>query len=75
VIEQVVIAFTGTVSIFLTQSRNEQKRKYACLVGMAGQPFWFIATYQAQQWGILALTLLYTLAWARGIYYHWIIKS
>jgi hypothetical protein len=74
-IEQVAIACTGTVSIFLTQSKSEQARKYACLVGIAGQPFWIYATYQAAQWGILALTFLYTLAWSRGIYTHWIVKQ
>lgn len=73
-IEQAVIAFTGTVAIFLTQSKSAETRKYACLFGIAGQPFWIYSTYQAAQWGIFALTFLYTLAWARGIYTHWIIK-
>jgi len=71
-IEQGVIAFTGTVSIFLTQSKTQEKRKYACLVGLAGQPFWMYATYSTAQWGMFALTILYTLAWTQGIYNNWI---
>jgi len=74
-IEQFAIACTGTVSIFLTQSKSEETRKYACLVGIVGQPFWIYATVAAAQWGMFALTLLYTLAWSRGIYTHWIAKQ
>jgi hypothetical protein len=71
-IDQVGIALTGVTAIFLSQSKQEWLRRYACLFGMAGQPFWIYAAVKAEQWGILALTVLYTLAWAKGVWTHWL---
>jgi len=73
-IAQAGIALTGTVAIFLTQSKSAEARRYACLFGIAGQPFWIYETFIAEQWGMFALTFLYTLAWLKGIYTHWIVK-
>lgn len=71
-IDQIGIACTGVVAIFLTQSKHEWMRRYACLFGIAGQPFWIYSAVHAEQWGVLTLTALYTLAWARGVWTHWI---
>lgn len=70
--EQIGIALTGAVAVFLTQSKSESLRRYACLFGMAGQPFWFIAAWDAQQMGILFVSCLYALAWAKGVHMHWL---
>ena len=40
--------------------------------GLASQPFFFYATWTAGQYGMLALTALYAIGWATGIYNHWI---
>jgi hypothetical protein len=74
-IAQFGIALTGTVAIFLTQSKSAEARRYACLFGIAGQPFWIYETWFATQWGMFALTFLYTLAWLKGIYTHWIVTQ
>lgn len=66
-IEQIGIALTGVVAIWLTQDKSANRRKYACLFGLAGQPFWFYSAFIAHQWGVLALTCIYTLAWAKGL--------
>jgi hypothetical protein len=71
-IDQVGIAFTGVTAIFLTQSKQERLRRYACLFGIAGQPFWFWSAITAEQWGVTVLCCLYTLAWAKGVWQHWI---
>ena len=71
---QIIIALTGVVAIFLTQSKDASWHKYACLVGILGQPFWMMATYQSEQWGMFVLTLFYTLAWLRGIVNFWIVR-
>lgn len=70
-LEQYMIAGTGVTAIFLSQSVNSEYRRYACLFGLAGQPFWMYAAYTADQWGILVLTLFYTLAWMKGVKTHW----
>ena len=70
-IDQIGIALTGVTAIALSQSAPRLQR-YACLFGLAGQPFWIWSAWHAGQWGILALTSLYTLAWAKGLWTHWI---
>lgn len=69
---QMAIAVTGVVAILLTQQSNDRWKKYACLFGIAGQPFWFISAYTAEQWGIFLLCCFYTYAWILGVYNHWI---
>lgn len=71
-IDQLGIALTGVTAIFLTQSKREWLRRYACLFGIAGQPFWFWSAITAKQWGITALCCLYTFAWAKGVWQHWL---
>jgi len=69
--EQIAIALTGGLAIWLTQQSNEGWKKYACILGLLGQPFWFYSAYMAEQWGILALTLFYTYSWFVGFKNNW----
>ena len=70
--EQILIAFTGVIAMFLTQQSNEGVKKFACLFGIAGQPFWFYSAYTNEQWGILMLCMFYSYSWCLGVYYNWI---
>lgn len=74
-IEQFFIAGTGVTAIFLTQAKSACARRYACLFGLAGQPFWFWSAWEAGQWGIFALCCFYTLAWAKGVRLHWLTQD
>jgi hypothetical protein len=71
-IEQIAIALLGVTAIFLSQDHRTTWRKWACVFGLLGQPFWFVATIKAGQWGIVVLCCFYTLAWARGIKTNWL---
>lgn len=71
-IDQVVIGVCGMTSVILSQDRRPQWRKWACIVGIVAQPFWLYASWTAQQWGIVLLTVVYTIAWLRGIHNFWI---
>ena len=73
-IVQLVIAVCGITSIWLSQSASYQQRKWAPVVGLAAQPFWLIATLSAEQYGIAALTIVYTAGWARGLHTYWIAR-
>jgi hypothetical protein len=75
VIEQIGIGLFGVAAVFLSQDRRENWRRFACLFGLAAQPFWFYATFMAHQWGIFALSFLYAFSWARGFVAHWIRKA
>ena len=69
---QIGIALFGVAAIWLSQASSAEQRRYACLFGLAGQPFWFWSAYSAQQWGIFLLCVLYTLSWIRGVRTHWL---
>jgi len=71
VIEQLGIALFGVTAVFLSQDEREEYRRWACIAGLAGQPFWFYATWHAGQWGMFALCFLYALSWARGVRTYW----
>lgn len=71
-IDQIAIALLGAAAAWLSQARTEAARRWACIFGLVGQPFWFWASWQAEQWGIFAVSVLYTFAWARGLWVHWL---
>jgi hypothetical protein len=73
-IAQIMIALFGVTAVWLTQDPRESRRRYACLFGLAAQPFWYWATWEAGQYGIFALCTIYTLSWMRGFHHHWIKK-
>lgn len=74
-IPQIAIALTGVTAIWLTQSKSDKARRYACIFGLVGQPFWFWSAISAEQWGIVLLCCFYTVAWARGVRNNWFASS
>lgn len=70
--DQIAIAILGALAAWLSQARAESFRRWACIFGMLGQPFWFYASWKAQQWGIFAVSVLYAMAWMKGLWVHWI---
>ncbi|MBW2185044.1 MAG: hypothetical protein JRG71_01185 [Deltaproteobacteria bacterium] len=72
--EQIAIALTGVTAIWLSQDKRESCRRYSCIFGLVGQPFWFYSSWKAQQWGIFVLCFFYTWAWIRGVRYYWLHK-
>ena len=69
--EQLMIAFTGVTAVWLSQDYRHDWRKYACIFGIIGQPFWFYSSYMAEQWGIFILCFFYTYAWLKGVRNNW----
>lgn len=72
-LEQIDIVFTGATACFLSQDSNAARRRFACLFGLAGQPFWFYTAYTAGQWGVFAVCFIYAYSWARGFYNFWVL--
>ena len=74
-IDQLGIFVLGPGAIWLANDPRPRVARWGCVVGMISQPFWFYATIKGHQWGILGASLFYTYAWARGIYYQWILRK
>ena len=68
---QLFIALFGLTAITLALGNNPRGRKWAPVIGLAGQPFWFMATVPTQQWGMVALCVAYTLVYLRSIWMNW----
>jgi len=72
-IEQIFIALTGAVAIWLSQQEfNIGWKKYACIFGLLSQPFWFYTTLINEQWGIFILSIFYTYSWFLGFKNNWL---
>ena len=69
---QIFIALFGVTAVTLSQSDIAARRRWASVFGLVGQPFWFYAAWESQQWGIFALSFLYTLSWAKCFYSNFI---
>lgn len=69
---QLAIAITGVAAAWINHDPQERTRRWACLIGLAGQPFWLWATWQAGQLGMLAVTVGYTVAFMRGMWVYWL---
>lgn len=61
----------SVLAVWFSQGRPAERR-WACIAGLASQPFWWYATAHADQWGMFAVSLIYTLAWLRGAHFYWI---
>ena len=71
---QLCIAFTGCVAIWLSQDTDPKRRRWACIFGLCGQPFWFYSAFTAAQWGIFAMCFLYSWSWLRGLRNNWLTR-
>lgn len=69
------IALFGVSAIWMSQHNDREIRKWACISGLCAQPFWLYTTVVASQWGIVFMTVFYTLAWWRGVKTYWILKD
>jgi hypothetical protein len=72
VIEQLIIGVCGIASVWLVNDPREHWRRWACVIGLAAQPFLMFATFKAAQWGIFALSFVYAIGWLRGVRHYWI---
>lgn len=74
VISQILIFVLGGAAMYLL-SRTDSIRRWGFILGLCGQPFWFYTQIVAENWGVVALSCVYTFAWCNGIYNYWIKKE
>lgn len=68
----IAIALCGATAVFLSQSVYEERRKWACILGLIGQPAWFYSSYVSGNWGIFAVCFLYLFSWLKGLWAFWL---
>lgn len=71
IVAQIGIATLGVTAVYLSQDPRASRRRWSSVCGLCAQPFWIAETLTAEQYGILALTALYTWSWGRGFYEYW----
>jgi hypothetical protein len=70
-IAQLGLSVFGLTAVYLSQDARASRRRWACIAGLCAQPFWFFETIGSAQWGMVALSAVYTLAWLRGFHSYW----
>lgn len=53
-------------------ARPESWRRWGYIFGLCAQPFWFLLTYRAEKYLVLAVSVLYAYSWAQGVWFYWI---
>lgn len=71
--DQVLLAVLSLAAILFTQEPRLRCQKWAPVLGLLSQPFWFYSAWVSQQWGIFALCFAYTAIWARGFWVQWVV--
>jgi hypothetical protein len=71
-IEQFMIGCLGGAAVYLSQDLRASWRRWACVLGLLGQPFWFYAAWRADQWGILLVCVFCAISWGKGFYNYWL---
>ena len=71
-ISQILLFGLSITAVFLSQRKDENLRKYACVFGLLSEPFWFVYTWGA--WGMFAITMVYTFIWAQSFYQNFLKK-
>lgn len=71
-IEQIAVSVLGVLCVYLSQHNKDSVRRYACVVALISQPFWFYIAWEAAQWGVFGLGVVYLAVWLKSFYQHWI---
>lgn len=68
---QAALAAFGLTALWMATGRDARARRWAPIVGLAGQPFWMLFAWQSQAWGLMALSVAYTAVYIRGAITQW----
>lgn len=68
---QIALAFFGLSALWMAMGKSARAKKWAPLVGLCGQPFWIAFAVQTSAWGLLALSLAYSVVYVRGACIQW----
>lgn len=70
---QIVITVFGGLGLWLSVgARTEGVRRWGVIAGLIAQPAWYVQMVVHGQWLMLPVYTMYTGAWLRGLWVHWI---
>ena len=67
---QAYIVVTAIAALACISDWSPRMRLAGYLIGLAGQPAWLVTTWWAEQWGLFAVSIVYTALYARGAWVH-----
>lgn len=77
-----LLCFSTTVlSTWMSQQKNKEVQRCACIVGLVSSSFWFVMIVDHFQynreilWAILLTTIFMTLSWILGLYNNFIVRN
>lgn len=68
---QLALAVFGLTALFMATGHSPRARRWAPVVGLAGQPWWCLFAWQSNAWGLLALSIAYSVVYLRGAWVQW----
>ena len=75
-ISQFLLAVISISAVACTQLTDDPRvNRWGPVLGLCSQPFWFIAGWEAQQFGNLATSGVITLVWLKGFTRQWAFRD
>jgi hypothetical protein len=68
---QLCIAIFGLSALAMALGNHSRARRWAPVVGLLGQPFWFWFAWSTRGWGLMALVAAYTAVYLAGARAQW----
>ena len=65
---QFFIGVLGIIALVIVAFFENKGRRWGYVIGLLGQPFWFITSIMHHQWGVLILSIAYTIVWGYGVW-------
>lgn len=69
---QLGLAFFGLAALWMATSGNALAQRWACVVGICGQPFWLAFAAQKDSWALGLIAAAYTFVYAHRIGAHFL---
>lgn len=69
---QLGLTVISVVAHFMMQSLDHKTKKWGIVVGLVGQPFWFVFAYSTEAWLLFCTCILYAISWIQGFMNYWV---
>lgn len=70
-VSQAIVLILSGSGAYLVGSNRATVRRWGFGLALLAQPIWLWSTFNPQQWGLFALSVCFTIAWARGLRKTW----